>query len=54
MYRVQFKASNAMQSWTGYGTYGSEAGAMQAAERISGRYFAVRIVDGDGRLVWSA
>ena len=52
MYRVQYKASNAGNSWCGYGTYSSEASAMQVAGLISGRYFAVRVIDREGRVVW--
>ena len=52
MYRVQFKPSNAGQAWMGHGTYGSEAAAMQAADRIANKHFAVRVVDRDGRVVW--
>lgn len=52
MYRVQYKAANAGNSWSGYGTYSSEASAMQVATLISGRYFAVRVIDRDGRVIW--
>ena len=52
MFRVQYKASNAGNSWNGYGTYRSEASALQVAGLISGRYFAVRVIDHDGRVLW--
>jgi hypothetical protein len=35
MYRVDYKPTNAGQSWTGHGTYASEATAIQNAERIT-------------------
>jgi len=54
MYKVQFKSSNALQSWSALGSYGSEANALHAADRISGRYFMVRVIAPGGSVVYSA
>ena len=54
MYRVLFKSHGAGQVWSSYGTYGSEQSAMSVADRISGQYFAVRVVDASGNVVWVA
>jgi len=53
MCKVQYKSSNAAQSWSTYGMY-NENGALGTAERIAGRYFMVRVVDPDGYVVWTA
>lgn len=52
-YRVMVKKSNAYQAWMVRGTYGSEAVALSVAERLSRDYAFVRVVDEDGRVVWS-
>jgi hypothetical protein len=54
MYKVQYKSHNASQAWSTHGTYGSEASALSAAERIAGKNFMVRVLDPDGHVVWSA
>ena len=53
MYRVEYKASNAGNAWTGYGSYGSESTAINTASRIAGRYFAVRVIC-NGQVVFIA
>ena len=52
MFRLQYKVSNALQSWSNYGSYGSESSALNVAVRINARYFAVRIIDSVGRVVY--
>ena len=54
MYRVLYKSKNAGSAWSSYGSYGNEQSAMSVADRISGQYFAVRVVDPDGHVVWTA
>lgn len=53
-YRVMVKKSNAFQAWTTRGTYGSEAVALSAAQRLSASHAFVRVVDEDGRVLWSS
>ena len=53
MYKVQFKVANPGNAWAGYGSFGSQSVALQAAARISTKYFMVRVVDDKGALVWS-
>jgi hypothetical protein len=48
------KKYNAHQAWTARGTYGSESAALSVAERLLRDYAFVRVVDEDGRVVWSA
>ena len=52
-YRVMVKKRNAYQAWTVRGTYGSEAVALSVAERLSASHAFVRVVDEDGRVLWS-
>lgn len=53
MWIVQFKPNNANQAWSTFGRYGSETSGLHNASRIAGRYFMVRVVGPDGRVVWS-
>ena len=53
MFKVQYKSRNALQSWVNYGSYGSEASALNVAARIRATYFVVRVVGLDGRVVFS-
>ena len=53
MYKVQFKAANPGNAWAGYGSFGNQSTALQAAARISSKYFMVRVIDDKGSLVWS-
>ena len=53
-YRVMVKKFNAYQAWTVRGTYGSESAALSMAEKLARDYAFVRVVDEDGRVVWSA
>ena len=53
-YRVMVKKYNAYQAWTVRGTYGSESAALSMAEKLARDYAFVRVVDEDGRVVWSA
>jgi hypothetical protein len=52
MFKVQYKAQNAFQSWANYGLYGSEAPALSVATRIRSRYFMVRVIDRSGMVVY--
>jgi hypothetical protein len=47
------KKYNAYQAWTVRGTYGAETTALSVAQRLKGGYLFVRVVDQDGRVVWS-
>ena len=54
MYRAQYKAKNAYESWTGIGSYGSESDALNAAMRKKNAgAFIVRVVDKNGNVVFS-
>ena len=53
MFKVQFKVANPGNAWAGYGSFGNQSTALQAAVRISSKYFMVRVVDDKGSLVWS-
>lgn len=52
-YRVMVKKSNPYQAWMVRGTYGSEAVALSAAERLSRDYAFVRVIDENGQVLWS-
>ena len=52
-YRVMVKKYNAYEAWTVRGTYGTESVALSVAEKLSRDYAFVRVVDEDGRVVWS-
>lgn len=54
MWRVIYKASNAAQAWSTFGSYGSENSALTAAERIADRYLMIRVIDPQGGTIWSA
>jgi hypothetical protein len=53
-YNVVTKSTNAYQAWTTRGSYGLEAAALAAAQRLSLTHAFVRVVDGEGRVLWSA
>jgi hypothetical protein len=53
-YKVITKSMNAYQAWTTRGTYGSEAVALAAAQRLAASHAFVRVVDSEGRVLWSA
>ena len=52
-YKVIVKPNNAHQAWSSRGTYNSESTALAAAQRLSAQYAFVRVVDPEGRVVWS-
>lgn len=54
MFKVQYKVSNAKQSWQPHGTYGSETEALSSAGRIADKYFMVRVLNPDGAVIFSA
>ena len=54
MYKAQYKARNAYESWTGIGSYGSGSEALNAAMRKKNAgAFIVRVVDKNGNVVFS-
>jgi hypothetical protein len=53
-YKVLTKSTNAYQAWARRGTYGSEAAALAAAQRLAATHAFVRVVDNEGRVLWSA
>ena len=53
MWIVQYKPNNANQAWSTLGRYGSEASSLHNATRIAARYFMVRGIGQDGRVIWS-
>lgn len=53
MFKVQYKSQNAYQTWANYGSYGSEAPALAVATRLQSKYFLVRVIDKQGRVVFS-
>lgn len=52
MFTVQYKKSGNL-SWTTLGSYGSEQSALSNAERVSGKYAFVRVLDPDRNVTWS-
>ena len=54
MYKVQFKVSNAFQAWANYGSYSSEASALNVASRLSTRYFMVRVISNHSGVVYTS
>jgi hypothetical protein len=52
-YRVLVKPSNPYQAWTSRGVYGSESAALAQAQRLAKQYAFVRVVDGEGQIVWN-
>ena len=52
-FRVQYKSHGANDPWTNQGHYGTESVALSNAERISRKYFMVRVLDPNGNVVWS-
>jgi hypothetical protein len=54
MYKAQYKAENAYESWTGIGSYSSDSDAINAAMRKkNASAFVVRVVDKNGKVVFS-
>lgn len=53
MYKVQYKNSNASQTWSTLGSYGSENSALNNAARIATNKFMTKVVDSNGHLIWS-
>lgn len=55
MYKAQFKARNAYESWSGIGTYGSESAAIDAAVRKKqAGALLVRVLDRNGSVLFSS
>lgn len=53
-FKVMTKSTNAYQAWSTRGSYGSESAALAAAQRLAATHAFVRVVDGEGRVLWSA
>ena len=54
MYRAQFKRNSPYESWTTYGSYGSEQQAISAAlQKKRSGVIMVRVIDKKGSLVYS-
>lgn len=52
-YKVLVKKFSAYESWMPKGTFQSEGMALSTAERASREYAFVRVIDKDGRVIWS-
>jgi hypothetical protein len=54
MYKAQYKANNAYESWTNTGTYSSESEAMNVAiKKKNSGALMVRVIDKNGSVVYS-
>ena len=54
MYKAQFKKHSPYESWTTFGTYGSEAQAISASlQKKRAGVIMVRVIDKKGSLVYS-
>jgi len=54
MFKAQFKKNTPYESWTTYGTYGSEAQAVSAAlQKKRAGVIMVRVIDKNGSTVYS-
>lgn len=54
MYKAQFKRNSPYESWTVFGSYGSEQQAISAAlQKKKQGVIMVRVVDGKGATVYS-
>ena len=54
MYKAQFKKHSPYESWTNYGSYGSEAQAISAAlQKKRAGVIMVRVVDKKGSTIYS-
>ncbi len=55
MYKAQYKAKNAYESWTTIGSYGSEGEALNVAmKKKNSGALMVRVVDKNGSVVYSS
>jgi hypothetical protein len=55
MYKAQYKAKNAYESWTTIGSYVSESEALNvAAKKKNSGAFMVRVIDKNGSVVYSS
>ena len=55
MYKAQYKAKNAYESWTTIGSYGSESEALNvAAKKRNSGALMVRVIDKNGSVVYSS
>jgi hypothetical protein len=53
MYKILVKKSNPAGRWGPMGTYGSENAALSRAYRLTKQYIMVKVVDRNGKTVWS-
>ena len=51
MYRVQYKSKNAHDPWFTFSSHVSERLAISRGDKISSRFFMVRVVDKNGSVV---
>ncbi len=55
VYKAQYKANNAYESWTNIGTYSSESEALNVAiKKKNSGALMVRVVDKSGSVVYSS
>jgi hypothetical protein len=55
VYKAQYKAKNAYESWTNIGTYSSESEALNVAiKKKNSGALMVRVVDKNGSVVYSS
>ena len=55
VYKAQYKAKNAYESWTSIGTYGSESETLNVAiKKKNSGALMVRVVDKNGSVVYSS
>ena len=55
VYKAQYKAKNAYESWTSIGTYSSESEALNVAmKKKNSGALMVRVVDKNGSVVYSS
>lgn len=55
MYKAQYKTNNAYESWSTVGSYGSEAEAINSAQKKKNAgALMVRVVNSSGAVIFSA
>jgi hypothetical protein len=55
VYKAQYKANNAYESWTNIGTYSSESEALNVAmKKKNSGALMVRVMDKNGSVVYSS
>jgi len=54
MWNIKYKPNNDSQPWSILECYASKAMALIHASRASGEFFMVKVIDGEGRIIWRA